>query len=87
MKGLEQRHSQLPNAWTRPQGPRTHISLLTDSCTQPSMHLIYVYMEKGQWRAELGIVSICVGGCAYVHDGEQRFIKLLSLLTNLCKSS
>lgn len=51
MKGLEQRHSQLPNAWTRPQGPRTHILSLPDSHTKPSIHLIYVYMERGQWRA------------------------------------
>lgn len=30
---------------------------------------------------------MCVGGCTYACDGEWRFIKLLSLLTNLCNTS
>lgn len=41
------------------------------------------------WRGGSGGHNweLCVGGCAYVCDGEWRFIKLLSLLTNMCNSS
>lgn len=45
MKGLEQRHSQLPNAWTWLQGPMLTRSLTNNRVhTHPCIHLIYVYM-------------------------------------------
>lgn len=83
MKGLEQRHSQLPNAWTRPQGLHTR--------AHTHKHAPHLRIH-GEWAVEgkagnCVCVCACVGGCAYVHDGERRFIKLLSLLTNLCNSS
>lgn len=47
MKGLEQRHSQLPNAWTRPQGPRTHILSLTDSHSHTHACTSFTYTWRG----------------------------------------
>lgn len=47
MKGLEQRHSQLPNAWTRPQGPRTHTLSLTYSHTHTHAYTSFTYTWRG----------------------------------------
>lgn len=54
MKGLEQRHSQLPNAWTRPQGPRTHILSLTDSDSDTHTHTHACTSFTYTWRGGSG---------------------------------
>lgn len=61
MKGLEQRHSQLPNAWTRPQGPRTHRLLLLTHTPKHTPHL----RIHGEGAVE-GITGNCVYVCGWV---------------------
>lgn len=78
MKGLEQRHSQLPNAWTRPQGPRSHIL----SLTYPHIHINAYTSFTYTWRRGSGGHSWEL--CVWVWVGVDMRVMESGDLLNCC---
>lgn len=60
MKGLEQRHSQLPNAWTRPQGPRTHTLSPTHTHSHTHAYTSFTYTLKEGIGGHNWELCVCV---------------------------